>query len=272
MPPPYKSIGRCIYCGKIPKDISELTKEHIIPHKLNGMFTIPNASCSCCQKIINKFETTCLRGFLLPARLHLKLRISKDSPKTIRLLLERNGVKQYERVGPENFPLIYLPIFTGPLRLLSAPPCYHQILVTIMGIEFENAKEKWRSLNAENIWTDKKADICAFSRMLSKIAHCFAVMEVGLDHFKPLLIDEILGYPTLYPNYYVGCSFVSTERMRSTRNFLHELSWYPVRIFGEIFVIVRVQLFSVLSAPAYDVVVGTMLNPDQGIGTSPLWG
>lgn len=53
---------------------------------------------------------------------------------------------------------------------------------------------------------------------------------------------------------------------------LHELSWYPVRIFGEIFVIVRIHLFSVLNAPAYDVVVGTMLNPNQGIGARPPWG
>lgn len=52
-------LNFCIYCGEA--DI-KLTNEHIFPAGLDGVSTLPAASCQTCQNITSRFERSVLRG------------------------------------------------------------------------------------------------------------------------------------------------------------------------------------------------------------------
>jgi hypothetical protein len=101
-------------------------------------------------------------------------------------------------------------------------------------------------------------NVIALARTLCKIAHAFAVAELilGWGKFIPLLNDEILGRYTLFPNYYVGSSFITKEACELHLDGLLDLSWRRVVVNKIPYLVLRVQLFSLLAAPAYDVVVG----------------
>jgi hypothetical protein len=147
MPPPYKSPGRCIYCREIPRQLADLTDEHIVPETLSAFLVLPNASCDACQKIINKFETAALRGPLLEGLLfNLKRNASGTSPKDLRVTLNDGEVHQ-ARVGHDHIPALVLPILNGPLALLGLPPDFGPITFG-MGMVWDEdmiakAKTRW---------------------------------------------------------------------------------------------------------------------------------
>ncbi|MBN8904716.1 MAG: hypothetical protein BGO51_28305 [Rhodospirillales bacterium 69-11] len=263
MPPPYKTAGRCIYCGYVPADLRELTDEHIMPRGLNGPWVIPHASCEKCQKEINKVETACMQGFLMPARLHFQMKRSKrkNGPTKIRVVLERDDGQVEMELGHDKFPFIYLPTFTGPLLALNAPPCVQTINIDIVGVRFEGADRIFAELGANKVHVPHVPNIDAFARMLFKIAHCFAVAELGLQRVIPFLIEEILGTLSLNHNFHVGCSLARPEELDQHMDNLHQLTWFPVPYRGRTLIVVRIQLLSCLAAPAYDVTVGLLRAP-----------
>lgn len=60
-PKVFKTIGRCIYCGR--KGHAErLTREHVIPKGLNGSLIFLGASCEACRVTTARFEEEVLRS------------------------------------------------------------------------------------------------------------------------------------------------------------------------------------------------------------------
>jgi hypothetical protein len=260
MPPPYKSPGRCIYCGVIPLQLADLTDEHIVPETLSAFLVLPNSSCVACQKIINKFETAALRGPLLQGRLlfNLKRNASGTGPKDLKVTINDGEIRQV-RVGHDHVPALVLPLLNGPLALLGLPPNFGPVTYGLGFVwdEVMVAKAKAR-LDAQGISQLQLGtpNVIALARTLCKIAHAFAVAELGWGKVIPLLTDEILGKSTLFPNYYVGSSFITKEACELHLDGLHDLSWRRVVVNKIPYLVLRVQLFSLLAAPAYDVVVG----------------
>ena len=91
----------------------------------------------------------------------------------------------------------------------------------------------------------------AFSRLLAKIAHCYAVAEYGLNNFEPLLPDLILGKPSPL-GHLVGDGFLEEP----PEDFLHQIKLITMRVFEAYFLVAEIRLFANLGAPRYRVAVG----------------
>jgi len=85
--------------------------------------------------------------------------------------------------------------------------------------------------------------------MLAKIAHAYAVAELGLDSFTPFLSDIILNKSPMYIGHYVG-----GLRHDEKGDDLHHIE---ISNFGaKRYVVVEIRLFANRTLPLYVVVVG----------------
>jgi hypothetical protein len=99
-----------------------------------------------------------------------------------------------------------------------------------------------------------------FLRLIAKIAHGFAVGALGLNAFSPMLTDIILGTENALHRYIgigVDLPNSSLHRVRLTDGSAlipsaNELSFSRAEVY-----IAYVQLFAQISAPVYEVIVGT---------------
>jgi hypothetical protein len=98
-------------------------------------------------------------------------------------------------------------------------------------------------------------DIIHLGRMLAKIAHAYAVAELGMHNFRPLLLDIILNRPPLYVAHYVG-GIRDVEPPMG--NDLHEISIDKSELGGGRYVVVKIQLFADRKLPVYYVVAGEL--------------
>jgi len=106
-------------------------------------------------------------------------------------------------------------------------------------------------LNAYSIFPESKADIPAFCKMISKIAHSFTVAKLGLSGFTPFLNSIIIDNQLDHCMHYIG----SLNSDEPASNSLHELSFLDFNNVNAIFV--RVRLLCKLGTPTYVVAVGT---------------
>jgi hypothetical protein len=93
-----------------------------------------------------------------------------------------------------------------------------------------------------------------YGRMMAKIAHAFAVAEVGLDGFAPVLQPTILSEQE-DPFQFVGCQ---EQADLPKQSWLHEMSFLCWEQKGACYLVVKVRLLAHLGAPEYYVVVGTV--------------
>ena len=105
-----KHFGYCIYCGK---SNVFLTDEHAIPDAISGQHILAKASCSKCQKVINRFEQRYLRNSLGLSRAYLKLKRSrkaKRAPVTSTVSGEKKAPEevmvQFVTVVPRHLPWV----------------------------------------------------------------------------------------------------------------------------------------------------------------------
>ena len=82
-------IGYCIYCGTRERPLS---KEHIIPYGLGGVWILGEASCDKCATITSEFEMDVLRNTFGPFRISsiLPTRQKKERPDSFTLSLIRH--------------------------------------------------------------------------------------------------------------------------------------------------------------------------------------
>jgi hypothetical protein len=94
-------------------------------------------------------------------------------------------------------------------------------------------------------------DTQRFSQMLAKIAHAYAVACYGVQGFKPLLLEHILG-DGAFPFHFVG----GTDGDPPRRGALHEISDEVCKVNGQSYLLVRLRLFASLGAPTFVIVAG----------------
>jgi hypothetical protein len=97
-------------------------------------------------------------------------------------------------------------------------------------------------------------NILAFARMLAKIGHSYAVAELGLDVFRPLLTDIILGKSAAAP-YLVGGD-ASNSPLPDKELALHQVYLQLCLTSGVEYVLAAIRLFAFVGMPRYHVVVG----------------
>ncbi|MBA3075721.1 MAG: HNH endonuclease [Anaerolineae bacterium] len=251
----YSPIGHCIYCGSTEGDFS---KEHIIPLGLGGNFILPKASCPACGTITGEVERFCLKLMYGPLRNRLKLptRHKKERSDNLPLELRKpDGSKEFKIIPSENFPAIAMGFnFPAPGILRNIKPneaCEGTLIAHYIDAELqEYMKTEGLRVKLGSI------SILIFCQMLAKIAHSFAIANLGEKAFHPLLSDLILG-KSITPQYLVGgdVSAILPEQ----KNVLHDIFLQNCLSNGIEYTLVGIRLFAFMGMPRYHVVVGEKL-------------
>jgi hypothetical protein len=263
----YEPVGKCIYCGidrYAPDSTRALGLEHIIPEGLNGELLLPNASCRDCERRINEAEQHLLKGTLLGCRTYLGLRTKRPKDRPEKLPLYDTSVEPPRRVmiPAEDFPACMLLVRLGvPLSLTNGKTqephmrpwaCFFRDTQPILAEKYGIKSYSPPAINTRNL-----------ARMLAKIAHAYAVAELGLGGFEPLLPEFILGKRDVNDIFlFVG----GDHELEPPAADLHEISIVPRPIIeGGYLAQVRVRLFARFGAPTYYVVVGRLSKDWQPI-------
>jgi hypothetical protein len=267
VPPRIRHIGHCIYCGRSDYADGETRKlgdEHVIPFGLNGDILLTDASCQACERITGHVETITLGHHLIGPRrvmgLQSRTRPARQ-PKTLPIFaIEPGGGRgrgHKVQIEVDDFPtaLFMLPLATPPILSLVAgrpveiprhPPFVHWF-------RYDGAllREKYGVAH----WATQSLDMRYFCRMLAKIGHAFAVFELGVDGFTPMLTD-IIRDPDRSSRAAIGFIGGLHPAPPAPRS-LHEMKVGRATIAGgPTFVVVRLRLFAQFGAPVYSVVVG----------------
>lgn len=209
----YQSVGRCIYCDV---DGVELGDEHIIAESLGGMLILPKASCAECARAINQYEQPNARNLFCPIRRQQgfpsKNRGRKDKARraaeTFTVTIDGKRI----RVPANLLPGLLISFAFPPADALSGVPPRGSFagraqLTTLPGFD-ERVAAIARSYgkSGRSVSVDVNGEAELVGRMLAKIAHAYAVAELGLGTFEPFLLDTILGRPPDQIGNYVGSS------------------------------------------------------------------
>jgi hypothetical protein len=203
----YAPVGHCIYCGQTKPPLG---REHINALGLDGGFVLPKASCSACSAITGKVEQLCLRGMfgLFRTKLSMKSNRHKKKPQSFYISHQRGKTK----IEPTLLPaFLIFPIFSVPSVLLTMD--LRPLPLVITGHRVFNLSEPSPKLVQMHgpFAIDHPYNLIMFARMLSKIAHSFAVAEIGEENFLPYLKPVILGSDLSYIDSVVGQTKIFAE-------------------------------------------------------------
>lgn len=263
----YPPLKQCMYCFKIEPDIGKerFGDEHIIPLALGGNLILKESSCDHCAGIINKeIETPVLfKEWKL-------MRVKRDFPSRSKRKTQPKKVKLFTRTGKK---------FTVPLIDYSTPvPAYKFIAPRMLSNspEFDNNKcwtmSIYTSHDEEMLMKEKYpqwdethrivAKPYEFARLLAKIAHGRAVSEYGLEGFRPLGLEVILGRSDDYFNT-VGGSLETEPAIEGDDHILDLSILFKSPTLA--LLIAEIRLFSQIDSPKYKVVTGeiNLENPDH---------
>lgn len=267
----YPAVGACIYCGAVeyePGTGAKLHDEHIVPLGLGGNLLLREASCKSCEKTTGaKIEGLCLRLTLLHARIRYNFptRNKRQRPTTFDIDIGEGPRRRTKQLLVEELPWIswVLPNYGLPGIISGA---------RAQDCKCENVRAQVGAYDAERLLihgafqepvglASISFNIGVFERMLAKIAHSYAVAELGLDGFTPALKSMILdGHP--HQAFWIG-----EERAHNLPGgTLYDLSLARYPSDGAEYLVVLVQLMGFLGTPVYAVVVGTL--PDARSGAS----
>jgi hypothetical protein len=257
----YAPVGTCIYCRRCRLP---LTLEHIIAESLGGELKLPEASCADCAGKTGAMEGQNAGKLFRPIRRQLGFpqkdrgakRRAKTQQEVYRVVLD--GV-------PHDIPSTELPglltsfKFSMPDILYGLQPVDAPITGGIAMSMLPDFGERLNALRAKhkasNVEITQQGTAEAVARLLAKTGHAYAVAELGLDAFRPLLVDAILGSDALRLGHFIGSSALEAP----VGNDLHEIGIDDTGLGGGKYVVVRVQLFANRGMPVHYVVVGEHL-------------
>jgi hypothetical protein len=279
VPKKYDAVGSCIYCGVV-LPLSQLTDEHIIPMNIGGNLILQKASCRKCAEITGKIDDKCAKTFFKLARDHLHIpgrRRLKRRRKFIRTEIAYLTHSVIEAIPIEEHPGMVM-IFTlpPPRYLVGWPPSQSDEIewarLVPLHLTLDHETRGSRHWN-KPIVLGRDFRGVVYVRLLAKIAHSYAVAELGLNAFKPFLNNLILGIPPLSPCHFVGGNpneGPPTGKLPASGIERHEIGIIPASdaLHGctitpprdpralEKLVVVRIRLFGDFGAPIHYVVVG----------------
>lgn len=275
----YPPVGKCIYCGATSYSDDEsraLADEHIIPFALGGSHILPEASCRACETITGSTEQVALRGLLRGPRVALGLRSRKGHPDHLPMYAHlRDSVHKLD-VQVEDYPtylVLWAPAWL-PLKLTGdSLPEEPRMYVTGCPLN-EKAEAATKGMTPEEIMiiTDDPPetvfqksglaspglDIKKFYRMLAKVAHSFAVATLGLNSFKPYLLDTILGADKDDLGLYFGGPMIQPRTFH--KDAFHIMSLHCEWSFDDVaYIVARIVPFAQYGGPTVYAVVGELI-------------
>jgi hypothetical protein len=202
-----RKVGRCIYCDST----DGLTREHVIPEGLGGRLApdgqhealvLGDASCRCCTKITRDLEGVCLGKMmgLFRAKADMVRKERKTETRKVKYL-DTNGADAYEEVALTDLPaVLVLPVFYEA-GLTSGQPIGGPYKIRIWAKVIDGTAAALRpdqGLAAAGIGPGD------YGRQLAKIALGYAIAHFGIDGFKPLVRDFILGKNNDHFGHWIG--------------------------------------------------------------------
>ena len=263
------SPGCCIYCGA--KDV-KLTDEHVVPYALGGNTAVfEKACCITCQRVIQPYEQRILRGQLgaFRSRIDAPTRNPKDRPTTTELRfieVDGNG-NPLRHLCTKSVPVQDAPLSFGvwdlaPPRILGEgtteaqhmgqPWAYYHGEVSMRWLDVVRGETGCTGHVAVKLTTVNRED---FLRFIAKTAHAFAVAELGVDSFLPLVADLILCRDNDLAEYVGGDPSPSLKDSNPAN--MSELTVGTVKTEpAGGYTAVRIRLYPLLGTPAHVVIVG----------------
>lgn len=189
--------------------------------------------------------------------------MTPPSPDT--LLDELPSVEVPVELAPGFVPFV---LFNKPHILLDLPPTETiYAFGTFICLTTPDHLERQRELKKKGLGhAAPRSDIplALFLRVLAKIAHSFVVSQVGLDRFRPLLTDVILGKDTCVA-YYIGSVVNDFPNVvaKPQKGQTHQIFPITLTIKGVDYIAVEICLFSNLEPPppVYLAIVGEYSGP-----------
>lgn len=260
----YPPVGFCIYCGSdtyAHGSSRKLGDEHIIPEGLGGRLILKEASCKSCEKITSQAELEWLRGSFYAARVHKGLgKKKRRTLQTLPLKILTNGKVVIKDVPLKEYPsMVVTLLFDTPEILLGLNPVNKVLSGGVAVGTFPPFGELLKDYLAQGSVTieppRKSATSTHLGRMLAKIAHAYAVAELGIKGFNSVLQPIILGNDIRHLAYYVGGSREISPPLSShySISLLNSRSATSMPVYE-----VEIRLLSdIQGMPTYRVIVGT---------------
>lgn len=261
VPPPYKSVGCCIYCS-IPFPEGKLGLEHIIPRSIGGELKLPHASCVECGRATSRIEVECVRTFFVGARVRYDIRENKIKKKRdfINIDVEYVDKIYQEKILRSEYPG-FLPVyaFPPPGILLGALPCEGMTGYLIPIALYPDNEIRSQAHTQKPIVLGRNFRAETYARLLAKIGHAYTVAELGMGNFQPYLTDLVRGIPPLHPSRFIGG--IPSEAPPSgvippPGNERHEIGFVAAPARNSNLIVVRVRLFSDAGGLVHYVVTG----------------
>jgi hypothetical protein len=265
---PFGPIGNCIYCEN-ETDLAKLTLEHIIPSGIAGNLELEKSSCFACAKITGRNEQICLRQlFDTPRAVHgLRKRKHKDASQTGQYLFIKGGKKggkfdesagekremEFSKGPPNIIPGLFTRSLPGILLGLPAtakiPGVFHGN-VDFQSLHSAHVKEGGKP-NIDEVAVQFKFDVGRLGQMIAKIAHSYAVSQLGLGTFTPFFQKYIQQRDgALFNTHYMGSMEMDVEPC------IHKISLHLFPVDQAKYWLVRLQPFAWRSRLVYFAVVG----------------
>lgn len=232
---------------------------------IGGEWTLPKASCSDCAKVTGAFEGEFSRTILGPLRMlyDMPTRRPNDRPRHLPLKVKYPASTDWKvaYVDRDICPfLVGMPIYPMPSILTDAKDTDLKGAATkqfwIRGGGFWDDRDKhlqWLCDALGAIQVMPTADIRTepFCLTLAKIAHAFAVAELGQSAFSPFLTEMIRRRDlSKMPQYIGGGKGDEPPGLN-----LHKVELITADVPSGLIVVV-VRLLEVLGTPTYHLVVG----------------
>ena len=252
---PFEPVGVCIYCGST----EQLTDEHIVPYGLNGDLTLPQASCTTCNRITSLFEQKVLRGPMSEARIvgKLKTRNKKERPTSIRLNLIRADESVEQLDIPADDAMAFLPmlILTEASFPYGHPACSGIQIKALETLKFgRDVAELLVDKNAVGISGRTRIHPQVFGQLLAKIAYSYHVGVKGRFPMSESPALALLKGEVKDISNWIGSTFLPVSPASSTG--LHRLATKTVvKSDGSSVELVLIQLFANAGTCTYEVVV-----------------
>jgi hypothetical protein len=222
---------------------------------------LPQASCHQCEKITSFLDGFIARSVFYQVRAAADMQTRRKLPSEFPVIIHFEDGRQEQVMVPADIhpATLVLPRFTPPDLLSGRSPDGHFRFTykTWMrpSAAFDEFVKQRGAQRGEVVASIKPQQ---FSRVMAKIAYAYAVAQLGLGGFKPLLLDLIHQRNVHRGPELVG-SDPETPPPASTR--VHELDFLP----HPTFVVVRLRLFASSSIdgehamPVYLIVAGEKL-------------
>jgi hypothetical protein len=262
-----KEIDRCVYCPA-----PGTSDEHVVALAFGGYHVLRGGSCTACQEITRDMETyLCEHNFNAlrfhqgyPQRRRKKPRTRAPDLKIVEGQTPHNA--PLRKIGADKAPGISIfPIFHPPGILLGLPPAAGINISQCFFLETsrDGARRTAELKNAgmAGVLAHAQFQGHAFARILAKIAHGYAVYNVGLNGFRSLL-EPIIRGEQQHVSHYVGGTFPNGPvpiLVPEPRGICpYQIIPFQIAIHEEMYLGVQIRLFATERplTPVYTVIFG----------------